>query len=86
LTKAFATEWAKYRINVNAIAPGCFETELTSVLFRDKEKLNWLLPRIPLGRTGVSKDLSGTLFFLASSASDYVTGRIIAVDGGWLSG
>lgn len=85
LTKAFATEWAKYRINVNAIAPGYFKTELTSALFRDKEKLNWLLSRIPLGRTGVSEDLSGTLLFLASSASDYVTGQIIAVDGGWLS-
>jgi NAD(P)-dependent dehydrogenase (short-subunit alcohol dehydrogenase family) len=86
LAYAFATEWAKYRINVNAIAPGYFKTELTSALFRDKEKLNWLLSRIPLGRTGVSEDLSGTLLFLASSASDYVTGQIIAVDGGWLSG
>lgn len=86
LTKAFAIEWAKYRINVNAIAPGYFETELTSALFRDKEKLNWLLSRIPLGRTGVSEDLSGVLLFLVSSASDYVTGQVIAVDGGWLSG
>jgi 2-deoxy-D-gluconate 3-dehydrogenase len=85
LTKAFATEWAKYRINVNAIAPGYFETELTSALFKDKEKLNWLLSRIPLGRTGVPEDLSGVLLFLVSSASDYVTGQVIAVDGGWLS-
>lgn len=86
LTKALAMEWAKYRINVNAIAPGYFETELTSRLFKDKEKLNWLLSRIPLGRTGVSEDLSGVLLFLVSSASDYVTGQVIAVDGGWLSG
>ncbi len=85
LTKAFAIEWARYRINVNAIAPGYFKTELTSALFRDKEKLSWLLSRIPVGRTGVSEDLSGTLLFLASYASDYVTGQIIAVDGGWLS-
>ncbi len=86
LTKAFAMEWARYRVNVNAIAPGYFETELTSAVFKDKEKLNWLLSRIPFGRTGVSEDLSGTLLFFASSASDYVTGQIIAVDGGWLSG
>lgn len=85
LTKAFATEWARYRINVNAIAPGYFKTELTSALFRDKIKLNWLLSRIPFGRTGVPEDLSGALLFLASSASDYVTGQVIAVDGGWLS-
>jgi len=85
LTKSFAVEWAKYRINVNAIAPGYFKTELTSALFRDKRKVNWLLSRIPIGRTGVSEDLSGALLFLASSASDYVTGQVIAVDGGWLS-
>jgi len=85
LTKAFAMEWAKYRVNVNAIAPGYFKTELTSALFRDKEKVNWLLSRIPIGRTGVPEDLSGALLFLASSASDYVTGQVIAVDGGWLS-
>ncbi len=86
LTKAFAMEWARYRINVNAVAPGYFETELTSAVFRDKKKLNWLLSRIPIGRTGVPEDLSGVLLFLASSASDYVTGQVIAVDGGWLSG
>ncbi len=85
LTKAFATEWAKYQINVNAIAPGYFETDLTSALFEDKKKLDWVLSRIPLGRTGVPEDLSGVLLFLVSSASDYVTGQVIAVDGGWLS-
>ena len=85
LTKAFATEWAKHRINVNAIAPGYFETEMTSALFKDKKKLDWILSRIPLGRTGAPEDLAGVLLFLASSASDYVTGQVIAVDGGWLS-
>jgi 2-deoxy-D-gluconate 3-dehydrogenase len=85
LTKALAVEWAQHRINVNAIGPGYYETAQTRPLFEDPEKRAWIQKRIPLGRTGVPEDLAGTLLFLASSASDYVTGQILFVDGGWLA-
>lgn len=85
LTRQWAVEWAKYNINVNAIGPGYFITELTAALFADPEKAKWVLSKIPLGRTGLPEDLMGTVIFLASSASDYITGQIINVDGGWLS-
>jgi len=85
LTRQWAVEWAKYNINVNAIGPGYFMTELTAALFADPEKAKWVLSKIPLGRTGLPEDLMGTVIFLASAASDYITGQIINVDGGWLS-
>jgi len=86
LTRQWAIEWAKYNINVNAIGPGYFQTALTADLFKDKEKAKWVLSKIPLGRIGEPEDLAGAAVFLASDASDYITGQIINVDGGWLAG
>jgi len=86
LTRQWAIEWAKYNINVNAIGPGYFKTALTADLFKDETRFKWVLSRIPLGRTGVPEDLAGAAVFLASDASDYITGQIINVDGGWLAG
>jgi NAD(P)-dependent dehydrogenase (short-subunit alcohol dehydrogenase family) len=86
LTKALAVEWARHGINVNAIGPGYYETAQTRPLFEDPEKRAWIQRRIPVGRTGMAEDLAGALLFLASPASDYVTGQILFVDGGWLAG
>lgn len=85
LTKALAVEWAPYHINVNAVLPGYYLTAMTEALFKNEERRKWILGRIPLGRTGVPEDLAGTVVFLSSEASDYITGQIIPVDGGWLS-
>jgi NAD(P)-dependent dehydrogenase (short-subunit alcohol dehydrogenase family) len=86
LTRALAAEWARYGINVNAIGPGYHETDLTRPLLQNKEWRAKLDPRIPLGRVGTTEDLMGVAVFLASDASDYVSGEIIYVDGGFLSG
>ena len=86
MTRSLAIEWAKYRINVNAITPGYFQTEQTASLFSDGKRREWILSRIPWGRTGLPEDLAGAVIFLASAASDYVTGQTIVVDGGWLAG
>jgi 2-deoxy-D-gluconate 3-dehydrogenase len=86
LTKTLALELAPYNINVNAIAPGYYRTQLTDALFRDEEGYRWVLSRIPLGRPGVPEDLAGAAIFLASPASNYVTGQILFVDGGWIAG
>ena len=85
LTKSLAVEWAKYKINVNAIGPGYITTELTKPLWTDKEFDRWVLSKTPLERWGQPHDLVGTAVFLASSASDFITGQIIYVDGGWLA-
>ena len=85
LTRQFAVELAKHNIQCNAIGPGYFRTELTEALFQDPEKAKWVLSKIPIGRTGVPEDLVGAAVFLASAASDYITGQIVNVDGGWLS-
>lgn len=86
MTKAMAVELAPFGINVNAIGPGYFRTAMTAPAFENKELLSWMKSRIPIGRTGVPEDLAGATVFLASDASDYVTGQIIFVDGGWLAG
>jgi NAD(P)-dependent dehydrogenase (short-subunit alcohol dehydrogenase family) len=86
LTRQWAIEWAKYNINVNTIGPGYFKTALTADLFQDEERTKWVISKIPLGRTGVPEDLAGAAVFLASEASDYITGQILNVDGGWLAG
>ena len=86
LTKTLALELAPYNINVNAIAPGYYRTKMTEAVFQDEDRYRWILSRIPMGRVGVPEDLEGTAIFLASSASDYVTGQIVFVDGGWIAG
>jgi 2-dehydro-3-deoxy-D-gluconate 5-dehydrogenase len=86
LTKNMAVELAKYDIRVNAIAPGYFHTRLTAAAFDDHDRREWMESRIPLGKFGRSDDLAGTVVFLASNASDYLTGNAIFVDGGWTSG
>jgi len=84
LTKAFANEWAVKGINVNAIAPGYMATDNTEALRADPLRSRQILERIPAGRWGCPEDLAGAVIFLASSASDYVHGHVLAVDGGWL--
>jgi 2-deoxy-D-gluconate 3-dehydrogenase len=85
LTKAFANEWAAKGVNVNAIAPGYMATDNTEVLRTNPERSRQIMERIPAGRWGCPDDLAGAIIFLASSASDYVHGHVLAVDGGWLS-
>lgn len=85
LTKTLAVEWAKYNINVNAIGPGYFRTDLTKPLQEDKDRSAQILSRIPMRRWGDPDDLKGVVVFLASEASDYITGQTIYVDGGWLA-
>lgn len=85
LTKALANEWAAHGINVNAIAPGYFATNNTAALQADEKRNAEILGRIPSGRWGHPSDMGGAVVFLASSASDYVQGITLPVDGGWLS-
>jgi 2-dehydro-3-deoxy-D-gluconate 5-dehydrogenase len=85
ITSGLANEWAKYNIHVNAIAPGYMATDNTAVLRADPNRALAILDRIPAGRWGTPADLQGAVVFLASSASDYLHGAIIPVDGGWLS-
>ncbi|MBK9374357.1 MAG: 2-dehydro-3-deoxy-D-gluconate 5-dehydrogenase KduD [Holophagales bacterium] len=85
LTKALANEWAPKGINVNAIAPGYMRTDNTAALRADANRSRQILERIPAGRWGEPEDLAGAVVFLASPASDYVTGHVLAVDGGWLA-
>ena len=84
LTKAFSNEWAGRGVNVNAIAPGYMATELNQALMADPDRNRAILARLPIGRWGLPEDLKGAAIFLASDASDYVTGVVIPVDGGWL--
>lgn len=81
-TQGMATDWGKYNIQVNGIAPGYFKTELTKKLYEDKEFDAWLRARTPSNRWGDPKELVGTAIFLAAKASDYINGHVIFVDGG----
>jgi len=85
LTRALANEWAARGINVNAIAPGYFDTNNTAALRADPVREPAILARIPAGRWGQPGDLAGAAVFLASRASDYVHGIVLPVDGGWLA-
>ena len=80
LTKDLAVKWARYGINVNALAPGFFPTHMTEWLLNKNAEI--LLPRVPFGRYGVEDDLKGAVVFLASAASNFISGQIINVDGG----
>jgi NAD(P)-dependent dehydrogenase (short-subunit alcohol dehydrogenase family) len=83
LTKDLAAEWAKYGITVNTLSPGWTVTEMTQAYFSQKEVQQFLLERIPLNRLGKPEDIANTAVFLASEYSDYITGQVISVDGGW---
>lgn len=85
ITKALACEWAKERINVNAIAPGYIATENTRPIREDAKRNQAILDRIPEGRWGAPADVAEPILFLASPAADYLNGTIMNVDGGWLS-
>ena len=85
LTKALANEWASKGINVNAIAPGYIDTDNTTALRNDPIRSRQILERIPAARWGEPQDIAGAALFLCSSASDYVHGHVLAVDGGWLA-
>ncbi len=85
LTMALAIDWAKYHINVNAIGPGYFQTEMTEPLYTDPQFDEWVRSKTPLDRWGTPEDLVGAAVYLASKASDFVTGQILYVDGGWLA-
>ncbi len=85
LTKALANEWATKNIQVNAIAPGYFATTNTEPLQADETRNRQILERIPAGRWGQPDELAGAALFLSSPASDYITGTVITVDGGWMS-
>lgn len=85
LTKALSNEWAGRGVNVNAIAPGYMDTEMNTALIADAGRNQKILARIPAGRWGTAQDVGGAAVFLASPASDYLTGAVIPVDGGYLS-
>jgi 2-dehydro-3-deoxy-D-gluconate 5-dehydrogenase len=85
ITMAMANEWAKYNININAIAPGYMATDNTTALRQDEARSNEILSRIPANRWGTPADLAGPVVFLASEAASYINGYTVAVDGGWLA-
>jgi gluconate 5-dehydrogenase len=86
MTRALAVEWAKYNVQVNAIAPGIVLTELNARLWESPTMFNWVKERTPAGRLGERQDLIGAAIFLASAASNFVTGQVLYVDGGLTAG
>ena len=85
LTKSLANEWAPKGVNVNAIAHGYMATDNTAALRADPARSRQILERIPAGRWGTPQDVAGAAVFLASSASDYLHGHVLVVDGGWMA-
>ncbi len=83
LTRELAAQWARRGIRVNALAPAWFPSEMTEDMFGDEDSLRWIRNRTPMGRAGDPRELVGPLLFLASDAASYVTGQVLAVDGGW---
>ena len=86
MTMSLADDWGKAGITVNCLAPGWFKTEQTRVLYEDQEWVDYLVDRIPLKRPGTPHDLDGGIVFLASDASEYVTGQTLLIDGGITTG
>jgi 2-dehydro-3-deoxy-D-gluconate 5-dehydrogenase len=85
ITKALANEWGPLGVQINAIAPGYMATDNTTALREDAERASAILERIPAGRWGTPEDIAGSAVFLSSSASDYVNGHVLVVDGGWMA-
>jgi hypothetical protein len=83
LTRELAGQWSRRGVRVNALAPGWFESEMTAEMFADEKSMAWVARKAPMGRPGQPHELDGALLFLASDASSYVTGQVLAVDGGW---
>jgi NAD(P)-dependent dehydrogenase (short-subunit alcohol dehydrogenase family) len=83
LTRQLGAEWAREGIRVNAIAPGWFPSEQTDEMLAEERSLNWVRRNTPLGRPGRPEELDGALLLLASDAGSFITGQILAVDGGW---
>lgn len=86
LTKMLALEWGKYKINVNAVAPTFTNTEMADHIFQNKMKYNTIINNIPIGRIAEPMDIASLVVFLATPASNYITGETIMIDGGWTSG
>jgi NAD(P)-dependent dehydrogenase (short-subunit alcohol dehydrogenase family) len=86
MTKTLAVEWGRYNIQVNAICPGVFATDMTDAFLSDKQFMDMIKARVPLGRYATPDQLVGTVIYLASSASDYMTGHALVIDGGWTAG
>jgi NAD(P)-dependent dehydrogenase (short-subunit alcohol dehydrogenase family) len=83
LTRELAAQWGRRGVRVNAIAPSWFESEMTADMFADERSMAWVARKTPLGRAGAAHELDGTLLWLTGDASTYVTGQVIAVDGGF---
>src|SRR5690625_4230948 len=84
LTKALSNEWAEHQVNVNAILPGYIATDMNEALIHDNTRSRQIMERIPAGRWGTPEDFKGAIIYLASDASNFVHGHLLAVDGGWL--
>jgi gluconate 5-dehydrogenase len=82
LTKGMCVDWARHGLQINGLGPGYFDTEMTAPLVADKEFTAWVEKRVPTGRWGRVEELGGAAVFLASSASDFVNGHTLYVDGG----
>lgn len=86
LTKSLAVEWAEHNIQVNAVAPGFVETEMTRASLAMPERRKWILDRTPAKRTGTPEEIANAVYFLATPASNFITGHILYVDGGFMAG